>query len=129
MTTLISFRGTAVLTTVNGADWSIVPDPILRELAILPPPQGDGEYIKELGKHGADVVLALKYRVLDGGLDELVSLWEGLGGLPRGTLVAPGWSLERCIVTAAKPGKPERRRLAAGLGWLQDWTVTFRRSA
>lgn len=129
MATVISFRGVAVATTANCAAWSVVAAPILADVLVAPAPQGSGEFVKDLGRHGAECSLSIRYRVADGGLAGLVTLWEGLGGTPRGVLVTPTFTLERCIVVSAAPSEPVRRRLEAGPGWLQEWAITFRRSA
>lgn len=126
-----TFRGTTIWDeTTNGVAYDVSGFLIVREVGIDPPPLGDGEFVHDFGRAGADGTLSLTYRAADNGLAALFALLEGIAGPPRGTLVTPEGTFTNCIVTAISPPSPRRVKLQSGSpGWIVAVDLTFRRSA
>lgn len=99
------------------------------EVKIDPAPQGDGEFVKELGTRGRDHTVRLVYRVADAAAAGVRALLKGAMGLPRGTLVTPEQTLERCIIREVRPTQKTRVVLQNGnAGWLLGYELTIRES-
>ena len=126
-----TFRGTTIWNeATNGVAYDVAGFLLADEIGIEAPPQGDGEFVKDFGRAGADGTLFLVYRIADNGLDALWELLSGLSGPPRGSLVTPEGTFPNCILRSVSQPNPRRVRLQSGaVGWIVEVELTFRRSA